>query len=143
MPNIILDTNVISEVMREIPKVLVLSWFSEQEVDTLYLTSITLSELWHGIESLESSHPKRRGLLSKLELLEQQFEHRILSFDAAAGRLWGRLKGRHGREGRVFPDIDLQIAAIALRDDMSIATANTKDFSGLGIHLINPLSDAE
>ncbi len=142
MPNIILDTNVIGEVMRETPKVRVLNWFSRQEVDTLYLTSITLSELWHGVESLEPSYPKRQGLLAKLEILEQQFDGRVLSFDAAAARLWGQLKGRHGRRGRVLPDIDLQIAAIALRDGMSVATGNTKDFSGLG-NLINPLSDAE
>jgi predicted nucleic acid-binding protein len=143
MPNIILDTNVIGEVMRETPKVRVLNWFSRQDVDALYLTSITLSELWHGVESLEPSHSKRQGLLAKLEILEQQFEGRILSFDAAAARIWGRLKGWHRRQGRVLPDIDLQIAAIALRDSISIATINTKDFSGLGIELINPLSDAE
>ncbi len=143
MRNIILDTNVISEIMRETPRPHVLAWFSRQQVAALYLTSITLSELWHGVESLKTSHPKRRGLLAKLEIVENQFEQRILSFDAGAARLWGKLKGRYGREGRVFPDIDLQIAAIALRDRMSIATANTKDFSGLGIDLINLFSRAE
>jgi predicted nucleic acid-binding protein len=143
MRNIILDTNVISEIMRETPQPQVLAWFSRQEIAALYLTSITDSELWHGVERLKPSHPKRRGLLTKLEIVENQFKQRILSFDAAAARLWGSLKGRYGRERRVFPDIDLQIAAIALRDGMSIATANAKDFSGLGIELINPFSRAE
>jgi predicted nucleic acid-binding protein len=72
------------------------------------LTSITLSDLRQGIESLEPSHPKRQGLLAKLEILEQQFEGRVLSFDAAAARLWGRLKGWHGWQGRVLPDIDFK-----------------------------------
>ena len=143
MPNIILDTNVISEVMRERPRIEVLNWFSQQEIDSLYLTSITLSELWYGVENLEPSHPKRPGLQAKLEILEQQFEQRILSFDAAAARLWGRLKGQGRRAGRAVPDIDLQIAAIALRDDMTVATANAKDFASLGIPLVDPLSKAK
>lgn len=140
MPGIVLDTNVISEVMREQPNALALRWFSEQEVDALHLTSVTLSELWHGVERLEPSHPKRRGLAAKLEILELQFDDRILSFDAVAARLWGQLKGQHSRKGRVFPDIDLQIAAIALCHDLSLATANTKDFDGLGMTLINPFA---
>ena len=140
MPGIILDTNVISEVMREKPNAQALRWFSEREINALHLTSITLSELWHGVERLDPSHPKRSGLVAKLELLEQQFDNQILNLDAAAARLWGQLRGRHSRKGRVFPDIDLQIAAIALCHHMSLATANTKDFDGLGIQLIDPFS---
>jgi predicted nucleic acid-binding protein len=140
MPGTVLDTNVISEAMREKPNAKALHWFSQQEADALFLTSITLAELWHGVERLASSHVKRDGLVTKLEILEQQFAERILSFDLAAARMWGRLKARHGSKGRVFPDIDLQIAAIVLEHEMSLATANTKDFDGLDMNLINPFA---
>ena len=138
MNRIVLDTNVISETMRERPDAVALRWFAAQAVENLYLTSITLAELWYGVERLGELHPKHRGLTAKLEVLEQQFENRVLDFDAAAARRWGQMKGSHGRTGRVYPDIDLQIAAIVGCHDASLATNNVRDFDGLGLRLINP-----
>jgi hypothetical protein len=139
MTRVILDTNVAGEMIRRSANVRTLSWVSAQEFDSLYLTSITLSELWYGVEALEPSDARRGGFTAKLDIIEQQFAERILSFDVGAARIWGQLKGRHGRQGRTYPDIDLQIAAIALCHRMSLATVNTKDFDGLGIDLIDPL----
>jgi predicted nucleic acid-binding protein len=135
---IILDTNVISAVMRGKENDDAHKWYSAQIFANLYLTSITLAELAQGIWRLGETHMRRSQYMNELERLENEFAGQILDFDRHAARLWGKLRGSQLRRGRVLPDLDVQIAAIALHHDMAVATGNVKHFRGLGIEVIEP-----
>ena len=102
-----------------------------------YLTSISLGEMVYGIERLPASR-RRRDLRSWLDQIEDAFTGRILPFDDEAARIWGKLKA----SGRTLPVEDAQIASIAIRFDLRIATRNTQDFDGTGANLINPWKQA-
>jgi toxin FitB len=138
MAGIILDTNVISVVAHEKENNPAREWYFAQNENDLYLTSVTLAEITQGIWRLEKSHSRRAYYMSQLDRIETQFGDRILPFDRPAARLWGQLRGEHMRRGRILPELDTQIAAIALRHGMSVATGNTKHFAGLGLDLIDP-----
>ena len=91
----------------------------------------------YGIERLPASR-RRRDLRSWLDQIEDAFTGRILPFDDEAARIWGKLKA----SGRTLPVEDAQIASIAIRFDLRIATRNTQDFDGTGANLINPWKQA-
>lgn len=135
---IILDTNVISETMHIRPDTHVLRWFAAQQADALYLTSVTLAELWHGVERLPIQHPKRTGYFDGIVQTIKLFNGRILSFDEKSAQIWGQLVAQQANQGRTVSAMDMQIASLVLQHRMALATRNSKDFHGLGLQLINP-----
>ena len=135
---IILDTNVISELMRAQPSERVLSWMSEQDGAKLYINSVTAAELHLGVALLPSG--KRQGDLAKaLEaMLSEDFYGRMLPFDTEAARAYATIVTRRRSLGAPISAFDAQIAAIAAIHNATLATRNTRDFVDCGIALINP-----
>ena len=135
---IIIDTNVISEMMKPSPVTAVLDWFNEQEAVSLYLTTITIGEIGYGIRALPDG--KRRRLLAEgfEALLTAAFENRILDFDEAAARRYGDVMGSRKEMGRPLGSLDGQIIAIARANTCAVATRNIRDFEYCGLTIINP-----
>ncbi len=136
---ILLDTNIISEIMRPAPSQAVLNWLNRQEPQTLYLSTITIGEIEYGLRILPDG--KRRNALRQLfnRFVSQAFSQRILPFEEKAARLYGEIMGQRKELGRPMSIPDGQIAAIAVSQGIAaIATRNIRDFEECGIALINP-----
>lgn len=137
---ILLDTNVISEMMKKSPSANVITWIDEQEVTQLFITTITIAEISYGLNVLPKGS-RRRFLEDALnKTIEHAFKHRLLSFDETAAHLYGKMMGHRKELGRPLSVLDGQIAAIALAQKASVATRNIRDFSDCGLDLINPFA---
>lgn len=137
----LIDTNVISELMRATPAPSVLSWFSTQDPSTLYLSAVTEAELRTGIAILPEGQ-RRKALKAALDAtISEDFEGRILPFDTDAAKAYAEIAAGRRSAGRPIADADCQIAAIAREAAMPVVTRNTRDFEGCGIGLINPWDD--
>lgn len=135
---IVLDTNIVSELCREIPDSEVLRWYSRQPEASLFITSVTRGELAYGV--LIMSPGRRRDLVQcQIDgLLQVSFERRQLSFDESAADEYAALKARVKRIGRPSSEPDIMIAAIAKARGFVVATRNVKDFAAFGLPLVNP-----
>jgi hypothetical protein len=135
---IIIDTNIISEMMKPSPVTAVLNWFNEQEAMSLYLTTITIGEIGYGIRALPDG--KRRRLLAEgfEALVKVAFQNRILGFDEASARRYGDIMGSRKEMGYPLASLDGQIIAIALANTFAVATRNIRDFEYCGLTIINP-----
>jgi predicted nucleic acid-binding protein len=135
---IILDTNVISELMREKPEFSVFRWVGEQELTTLAITTITVAEIMRGIARLPAGK-RRRKLQQNFDVfIHEAFWGRILSFDKESAFLYGDLSTIREKAGFGIDAVDMMIAAIAKRHNAGIATRNVRDFEGCGIGVVNP-----
>lgn len=134
----ILDTNVVSEIMRPVPAPVVLRWISDQISEELHLTAITVAEVLYGIELLPRG--KRQDILraGAEQLFRVVFADRILTFDARAAREFSLVASSRRKQGRPMSEFDAQIAAIARAKNAVIATRDTGDFEGCGVRLVNP-----
>jgi hypothetical protein len=134
----ILDTNVISELMKSTPSPIVLAWMSLQPPDDLFISTISIAEIVYGIELLPKGK-RREGLLREAEVtFTKDFAGRILVFDEQAARLFGSIVATRRIQGRPIGIADGEIAAIARCHDASLATRDTGDFEGCGVRLVNP-----
>lgn len=135
---IILDTNVISELMRENPEPKVRTWLSRQKPANLAITSIGIAEIQRGLKRLPEG--RRRSYLeaSFSAFISEAFEGRILSFDEYAAYVYGDIAAKREKEGFNTDAVDLMIAAIVKSAEASLATRNIKDFEGCDISIINP-----
>ncbi len=138
---ILIDTNIISEMMKTTPSNAVVSWFDRQKTTELFITSITIAEISYGLNIL--SEGKRRNSLETVfnKAIVNAFKHRILSFDENAAHFYGKIMGQRKELGRPLSVLDGQIAAIARAHGFSIATRNIRDFSDCELTLINPFID--
>lgn len=135
---IVLDTNVLSELMRPSPSVEVVRWVSVQPAAQLFTTAITEAEVFYGIELLAKSR-RREGLLVAAEaMFSEDFAGRILSFDSEAARAFAQIATRRRLAGRPISQADAQIAAIVEIHNATLATRNGADFESTGIRLVNP-----
>lgn len=134
----LIDTNVISELMRAAPAPSVLNWFSTQDPSTLYLSAVTEAELRTGIAILPAGQ-RREGLKAALDaMIAEDFEGRILPFDSDAAKTYAEIAAGRRSAGRPIADSDCQIASIARAAGMPVITRNTRDFEGCGVDVINP-----
>jgi len=135
---IILDTNVISELMRAEPNPSVLKWIDAQKTNNLAITAIAIAEIQRGILRLPKG--KKRNILNKnfLEFVENAFVGRVLSFDEKSAYLYGKIASEREKLGFNTDAVDLMIAAITKNNKASIATRNVKDFKDCGVKIINP-----
>ncbi len=137
----LLDTNVVSELMRPQPDAAVQRWLRAQPTAQLATTAITAAEIGAGIAVLPAG-ARQRDLRSRWEtLLAQGFGDRLLPFDGVAARVYGEMIGARKKTGRPAEAFDMQIAAIARSRDCRVVTRNVGDFAGLGVDLVNPWSD--
>ncbi|MBS9431572.1 MULTISPECIES: type II toxin-antitoxin system VapC family toxin [Photorhabdus] len=135
---IILDTNVISEPLRQAPESRVIKWLDAQPIETLYLSAITVAELRFGLASLPIG--KRRDKLQ--ENLEKQvlplFTGRVLSFDMSASQSYSELMAKARIAGLAISVADGYIAATAAANGMIVATRDVSPFEAAGVNVINP-----
>jgi len=135
---IVLDTNVVSEMLRAEPAPAVATWLGGKPRASVVLCSISEAELRLGIALLP--HGKRRDALSaEIEgLINQDFHGRILPFDSPAAVQFAEIAAARRRSGRPISVADAQIAAIARSRGAVIATRNVEDFAGTGVEIVNP-----
>lgn len=135
---ILIDTNIISEMMKPMPNTNVMNWLDQQEVIKLYVSTVTIAEIAYGINAL--SEGNRRNVLEESfhSVLREAFEHRILPFDEVAAHLYGKIMTRRKELGKPLSILDGQIAAIARANNFTVATRNSKDFADCDLNLINP-----
>lgn len=139
---IVLDTNVISELVKPRPSAAVAEWFGRQAPERLFLTSITLGEIDLGARAHQQPH-RRDALLAWCDELESvMFMGRILPFDAPCARVWSRMVEEAQARGRPMEWRDSQIAATVLHAGARLATRNRQHFAGLGIDVIDPFGGA-
>lgn len=135
---IILDTNVLSEVMRPLPTADVLRWLAAQPASRLFTTTITQAEILYGLELLPRGK-RRAALESAVEaMFEEDFANRILPFDSDAARVFPPIAASRRALGRPITQSDAQIAAIARSRGAALATRNTGDFEHCGILVLDP-----
>lgn len=135
---IILDTNVLSALMRTTPETTVVAWLDRQPAESIWITSITLFEALLGLALLPKG--KRRQTLEAAfsRLLEDDLENRVLDFDAAAATEAAALAADRQKAGRPVDIRDTQIAGIALARHAVVATRNVRHFSDLKVPVVDP-----
>ncbi len=135
---IILDTNVLSELLRPTPFARIALWVEEQPRSEVFTTSITEAEIFYGIELLPKGK-RREALLAAAEsMFSEDFTGQVISFDSDAARAFSRVAARRRELGRPIAYPDGQIAAIANVYGAVVATRNVADFENCGIRIIDP-----
>ena len=135
---VVIDTPVVSELMRHEPNPKVLSWLDKRPTRELFVTAVTEAEIRTGIAFLPDG-ARRRGLAKAAEqAFGDLFAGRVLPFDSAAARIFAEIASARRSSGRPVSQPDGQIGAIARCRNMAVATRNVRDFEGMGIELINP-----
>jgi predicted nucleic acid-binding protein len=134
---IVLDTNVISELMRAKPHPAVLAWVAAQPRATLYTTSINQTEILYGIAMLPAGR-RRTALAAAEAMFAEDLAGRVLSYDGAAAARYAEIVVARRRVGNPIEAFDALIAATALTAGASIATRDTGGFDGCGLTLIDP-----
>lgn len=135
---IVLDTNVISSLMRAEPDAATRAWLDRQPADSIFTTAISVFELRAGIEPLAQGRRRQRLEKTLTAMLDEDFEGRLLPFDRAAAEASAILLARRRRRGRPVELRDTQIAGIVLAHRARLATFNTRDFADLDVELIDP-----
>ena len=135
---IVLDTNVLSALMRTRPDAAVVNWLDRQPADSIWVTSITVFEARFGLALLPRGR-RRIGLEAAFKrVLEEDLENRVLDFDSPAAASAARLAADRKRAGRTADLRDTLIAGIALARRATIATRNTRHFEGLDVPVVDP-----
>ena len=135
---ILLDTNVLSALMRDTPDPAVVEWLDNQPAESIWTTSITVFEIRTGIDLLERGRRRKQLDDSFSQLLAQDLDGRVQSFDQTAALAAGTIAASRQRVGRVVDIRDVQIAGIATSRHATVATRNTGHFEGTGVDLLNP-----
>ena len=141
MKNILLDTNVLSELMRPQPDQVVIDWFAKLGGVNFYVSAITQAEIFLGIALLPEG--KRKDALEDVAktMFREDFAGRCLPFDPRCAEHYARIVCGRRRSGLPMTTEDAQIAAIAKYHNYALATRNTKDFLHIsGLNLCNPWS---
>jgi toxin FitB len=135
---ILLDTNVVSALMRREQDDAVVSWLDSQPAESIWTTSVTVFEVRMGLELLVESHRRQQLEAAFTQLVEQDLQKRILTFDVAAANAAGTIAAVQRRAGRTVEIRDVQIAGIAAARKATVATRNIRHFEGLGLDLVDP-----
>ncbi len=139
---VVIDTNVVSELMRAEPSAEVLDWMDDRQPRELYVTAVTEAEVRTGIALLPEGR-RRRGLAEACErAFGSLFAGRVLPFDSDAARAYAEIAAVRRVLGRPVSFADGQIAAIARSRRMAVATRNIRDFQDMGIGVLDPWDGA-
>ncbi|MFQ6158511.1 type II toxin-antitoxin system VapC family toxin [Sinorhizobium meliloti] len=142
MTRYLLDTNIISNVVKPQPSESLLAWMSRQRDEDLFIASLTVAEIRRGI--LEKPRGKKRDALDRWfsgpEGPQALFAGRILSFDDKAGLIWAQLMAAGKAAGKPRGGLDMIIAAVAGANDCVLVTDNERDFAG--VEILNPMRGA-
>lgn len=135
----LLDTNVLSELMRQAPNAQVMAWLDGQAINQLHTSAVSQAEILAGIAVMPQGN--RREVLAKGAslLFQQDFSGRCVVFGSEAAEQFAMVRAQRQRAGRPISTEDAQIAAIALAANLKLVTRNTKDFESIhGLQVINP-----
>lgn len=137
---IVLDTNVLSELMKQIPNrdPAVAAWVDALSEETVFTTSVSIAEILVGVELLDDGKRKKTLRAAFDRITATVFPRRILPFDDAAAYAYADLLVHRRKRGRSIKPLDLQILAIAKCHSMAVATRNVSDFEGAGVEVFNP-----
>jgi predicted nucleic acid-binding protein len=135
---IVLDTNVVSELMRAEPAPAVMDWVNAQPSDQLWLCSVVVAELLYGVGRLPEGARKRQLASAVEAMVFEDFAGRTLPFDLEAAAAYAQLVTQRESAGEPIAMADAQIGAICAVHGATLATGNARDFAKLGLKLINP-----
>lgn len=136
--SILLDTNVLSELLRAQPDSAVLAWMAAQPANSLFVSAVTQAEMLLGARLLPAGK-RRKQLEQALDaMFREDFASRVLPFDSSAATDYAEVVAARRHAGTPVSQFDAQIAAIALSHRLSVATRNVSDFAGCGVALTNP-----
>ena len=135
---IVLDTNVISEVLRPAPQPAVLHWLAAQPRASLFTTTVTQGEVLYGIRVL-SDGKRRRGLWDAVKrIFSEDFAGQVLDFDSDAADMYAEIAASRRMAGKPISQFDAMIVAMARSRGASLATRNVSDFEDCGVDVVNP-----
>ena len=135
---ILLDTNVVSELMKLAPEPAVMVWINTLPGSTVFISAVTQAEILYGV-ALVPEGKRREGLAQAARIaFETYFRGRILPFDSEAAEAFAALAAGRRQVGRPISQADAQIAAIARSRGADLATRNVADFEGCGVEIVNP-----
>ena len=135
---IVLDTDVLSELMRQVPDERVVQWMDNEPDSSLFTTTVTQAEILYGASVLPAGK-KRQALSTAVDaMFGHDFKGRVLPFDSPAAVAFAGICSDRARLGRPITQFDAQIAAIARSRGAALATRNTPDFDECGIQVIDP-----
>lgn len=137
---ILLDTNVLSALMRRKADPVVVAWLDDQPPESIWTTAITVFEIRFGLETLAGGRRRRSLEDAFVKALEEDFEGRVLSFDRTAAQAAAVIAAERRRAGRPVEIRDVLIAGIAAARKATLATRNLRHFEGTGIGLVDPWS---
>lgn len=138
---IVLDTNVLSEVLRPVPESSVMAWLANQPRASLFTTAVTRGEILYGIRLL-SDGKRRRGLGdAAIKIFDEDFAGHVLSFDSEAADMYAEISASRRTAGKPISQFDSMIVAMARSRGASLATRNVKDFDDCGTDIINPWTE--
>jgi len=137
---IILDTNVLSALMRQAPDGQVIAWLDRQPPTSIWTTSLTVFEVRFGLQILATGKRKRL-LMQAFETVLEKMGHRIASFDTSAADFAADLMALRQRRGRPGDLRDTMIAGIVLARQATLATRNTSHFEDLSVPVVNPWTE--
>lgn len=135
---IVLDTNVLSELMRTEAVPPVRKWLAQVEPDDLYTTSVCEAEILMGLAIMPSGRKKSAMEVAAYRMFAEDFGDRILPFDSEAARSYAEIVAVRRRRGSPVQALDAMIASIARVHDAAVATRNLKHFEGCGLVLHDP-----
>lgn len=135
---ILLDTNILSELMKRAPDPKVERWLADQPIDSLFICAITEAELRYGAALLPPGNRREALTTAITEMLATDFDGRILPFDSAAATAFAGIATARRQAGRPISQADAQIAAVARARGATLATRNAIDFESCGITVVNP-----
>ena len=139
---VLLDTNVVSELIRKAPDPAVETWATGRPLEDMFFSAVSEAELRYGAAILPAGR-RRESLISDIErMLRDAFEDRILPFDSDAARAYADIAAARRSTGRPVAPADCQIAAIARSRDMAVATRNVRDFEDIDVEVFDPWTAA-
>ena len=139
---VLLDTNVVSELMRKTPDPAVAMWAAGQPLESLFFSAVGEAELRYGAAVLPTGQ-RRETLVSDIErMLGEAFENRVLPFNSSAARAYANIAAKRRSAGRPVAPADCQIAAIARSRRMAVATRNVREFEDADVEIIDPWAAA-
>ena len=139
---VLLDTNVVSELLRPLPNPAVVNWVAERPAAELHFSAVGEAELRYGVAILPAGQRRQALALAIEAILREDFEGRILPFDTDAAREYAEMASARRAVGRTVAPAACQIAAIARSRNMVVATRNVRDFEGTDIDIIDPWTGA-
>lgn len=139
---IVIDTNVVSEVLKPLADQRVAAWLRRQPINRVYITAITKAELLYGL-ALMADGKRKEALAGAIQIfLGERLKTPVLAFEGQDALPYARISARRRRSGRPVKELDGQIAAIAASRGFAVATRNVRDFEDCGIEIVNPWAEA-